>query len=154
LAASIQNAHHIYQISLRKGVNMPKKISIAVLVIIVLTFLGWGAISIVDNPNSAELAVTANASNVGNLYISSDGTLINYDGVAGEAALATLKKLTTVETASYSSGELVTSINGLAQNESTGQYWSFYVNGQMAAVGAGSYVSAQGDKIEWKLEAF
>lgn len=77
---------------------------------------------------------------------------ISYDGVAGQNALALLKQKYRVQTKDYKGiGELVTSIDGV---QADGQhFWSFYVNGKQAQVGAGSYTTKSGDKITWKLEA-
>lgn len=77
-------------------------------------------------------------------------TYVRYDGVAGQNALDLLKKYTTVQTKHYSFGDQVTSINGTEGNGP--KYWSFYLNGKLADVGAGSYTTKDGDKIEWKLQ--
>ncbi len=55
-----------------------------------------------------------------------------------------------IETQSFSSGEFVKSINGVEANSS--HYWAFYINGQQATVGAGQYVTKDGDVVEWKME--
>ncbi len=77
-------------------------------------------------------------------------TDIKYKGVQGKTALALLKKYADVQTKKYSFGELVTSINGTPGNGP--KYWSFYVNGKLSAVGASTYVTHNGDAIEWRLE--
>lgn len=48
-------------------------------------------------------------------------------------------------------GELVDSIEG-HKGGTDGKYWSFYVNGQMAEVGAGSYIQKEGDTVTWKFQ--
>ena len=48
-------------------------------------------------------------------------------------------------------GTLVTSIEGHAGG-TEGKYWSFYVNDEMAQVGADSYIQQEGDWIEWKFQ--
>ena len=79
----------------------------------------------------------------------SQTTDVAYRGVEGQNALALLKKYATVETKHYSFGDLVTSING---TKGTGpKYWSFYLNGKMAEVGAGAYTTHSSDNIEWRL---
>lgn len=76
---------------------------------------------------------------------------ITYQGVEGKNALELLKSNYKVETEVYSGvGEMVTSIDG--KKPSSDQFWGFYVNGQMAQVGADSYVTKASDKIEWKLD--
>ncbi|WP_442599672.1 DUF4430 domain-containing protein [Neobacillus sp. D3-1R] len=49
-------------------------------------------------------------------------------------------------------GKMITSINGLA-GEGT-NYWAFYVNGQMATVGADSYKLQAGDQISFQYESW
>lgn len=48
-------------------------------------------------------------------------------------------------------GSYVDSINGLSGG-SDGKYWSFYVDGEMAQVGAGQYQPKGGEVIEWKFQ--
>ncbi len=74
---------------------------------------------------------------------------ISYKGEEGRTALELLKKHTTVQTKTYDFGELVTAING--QDGGGTKYWTFYVNGAEAQVGAGAYATKGDDKIEWKL---
>jgi hypothetical protein len=54
------------------------------------------------------------------------------------------------------SGEsaFVTSINGVAADDSKQQYWSLYVNDQQAQTGAGTATAAPSDTITWKLETY
>lgn len=77
-------------------------------------------------------------------------TDIKYNGVAGQTALALLEKHAKVGVKHYSFGDLVTSINGTPGNGP--KYWTFYINGKEAQVGAGSYTTKAGDKLEWKLQ--
>ncbi len=51
-------------------------------------------------------------------------------------------------------GGLVTSINGVSQDPSASKYWMYYINGELAPVGAGDYIVQNGDEIVWKLESF
>lgn len=75
---------------------------------------------------------------------------IGYKGQTGADALTLLKKHAQVQTKHYSFGDLVTSINGSSGNGP--KYWTFYVNGKMAQVGAGAYVSKSTDDLNWKLQ--
>jgi hypothetical protein len=47
-------------------------------------------------------------------------------------------------------GYFVQSISGRRGDD---EYWSFYVNGDLAKVGVSSYVLDPGDKVEWRLES-
>ncbi len=81
----------------------------------------------------------------------SDATELSYTGVEGVTALELLKQKHEVETDSFEGvGEFVVSIDGVKADSK--HFWSFYVNGQQAQVGAGAYVSKDTDTISWKLE--
>lgn len=56
------------------------------------------------------------------------------------------------ETKDYGSlGLLVTKI-GEKENSQDNKYWHYYVNGQLADIGAGNYKLNGGEKIEWVFE--
>lgn len=48
-------------------------------------------------------------------------------------------------------GSYVDSINGLAGG-ADGKYWSLYVDGEMATIGAADYMPKGGEVIEWKFQ--
>lgn len=76
---------------------------------------------------------------------------VSYEGQAGKNALEILKSGHKTDTKSYKGlGEIVTGIDGTKADSK--HFWSFYVNGKQSQVGAGSYVTKNGDKITWKLE--
>lgn len=84
--------------------------------------------------------------------ISEDGKTVSYQGIDDQTALALLKQYTTVGTEEYPGlGEYVVSINEVVA-DSTDNYWSFYVNGDAAQVGAGDYTTKVTDTVEWRLE--
>lgn len=69
-----------------------------------------------------------------------------------KTALEVLKIGHNVEVKNFSGvGDFVIGING-QRAENGKNFWSFYVNGQQAPVGAGDYKVKNGDRIEWKLE--
>jgi uncharacterized protein YxeA len=76
---------------------------------------------------------------------------VSYDGQEGKTALELLKQNAEVVTKDSAYGPYVDSINNV-QGGTDGKYWAFYVNGQMAQVGADAYQTKTGDKIEWKFE--
>jgi hypothetical protein len=79
-------------------------------------------------------------------------TVISYRGIAGVSALAVLQQKYRVQTKTYSGiGQEVTGINGVLADSK--HYWAFYINGKMAQVGAGSYITKTNDTITWKLES-
>lgn len=77
-------------------------------------------------------------------------TEFSYFGQEGRSALELLKDRYRVETKEYGFGEMVQSINGVAADKD--HFWAFYINGEMAQVGAGEYSTSNGELIEWKLE--
>ncbi len=79
-------------------------------------------------------------------------TEITYKGTPGITSLEQLKlEASDVVTQTSTYGELVDSIEG-HKGGTDGKYWSFYVNGEMAQVGAGAYIQNEGDVIEWKFQ--
>lgn len=102
---------------------------------------------------SAAIAVVSNSPQhkVGVAYGSQQQlTDIKYNGQNGVDALTLLKKHAQVQAKHYSFGDLVTAINGSKGDGP--KYWTFYINGKEAQVGAGAYVTKSSDKLEWKLQ--
>jgi uncharacterized protein DUF4430 len=109
---------------------------------VVIAALGFGSWAYVANSPSHKVTVVTNAQH--------QITQLSYDGQAGQNALTLLQKHAAVQTKHYSFGDLVTAING---TKGTGpKYWTFYVNGKEASVGAGSYATKGTDTITWKLQ--
>ncbi len=73
-----------------------------------------------------------------------------YKGVDGKNALDLLKEKYAVETQHFDFGDMVISIGGVKADEN--YFWAFYVNDQVAQVGASSYITKSTDDIKWKLE--
>ncbi len=76
---------------------------------------------------------------------------ISYTGRTGVDALTLLEEKGTVE---KTSAGFVSAINGRKADEGKREYWSFYVNGKPATVGASEYRTQDTDKIEWKIETY
>lgn len=109
------------------------------MVIVALGFGGWAYIA---NSPSHKVATVTNAQH--------QLTQLSYHGQAGQGALVLLKKHAVVQTKHYSFGDMVTSING---TKGAGpKYWTFYINGKEASVGAGSYITKSTDMLTWKLQ--
>jgi hypothetical protein len=76
---------------------------------------------------------------------------ITYQGVPNRTALELLKENAEVETQTFEGlGELVVSINGQASTND--RFWVFYINGEPAQEGAGSYVTKSSDTLSWRYE--
>ena len=97
---------------------------------------------------------TATATAAG-LTVSTDGTQVSYQGVQGKTALDLLLQLDPSATADgQGANAFVTAIGGRKADQAKKEFWAFYVNGEQAQVGAGSYTMKDGDQITWKLETF
>ncbi len=79
------------------------------------------------------------------------GSEITYKGIDNVSALKVLETKHTVETKMFGSDPYVTGIDGYTPD--TKHFWSFYVNGQMASVGANQYITKSTDTITWKVDA-
>lgn len=118
------------------------KLKTIVIAVVILAGAGGVIGSVVANSPSHKVATSVNSQQ--------QLTDIRYNGQKGVDALTLLKKHAMVQTKHYSFGDLVTSINGSQGNGP--EYWTFYVNGRQANVGAGSYITKSTDKLEWKLQ--
>lgn len=72
----------------------------------------------------------------------------------GQTALEYLDAQADIKTKGEGVSAYVVAINGLGVDADKNEFWSFYVNGKMAEVGAGSYKLMPNDKIEWKIENY
>lgn len=84
------------------------------------------------------------------ITVNEDGTVVTYEGIAGEIVLDTMKAGIAVRTDVNDFGEFVTGI-GEVDADSSENFWGYTVNGEFAQVGAGEYVAEEGDQIEWQL---
>ncbi|HTH72352.1 MAG TPA: DUF4430 domain-containing protein [Candidatus Pristimantibacillus sp.] len=130
-----------------------KKLIVAIVAILVLM---TGATSYVlksrlgGNDSAAPVATVQTSPRVAGDQTAKD-TYLTYNGVDGKNALDLLKANATVVTKDSSYGPYVDTINGV-KGGTDGKYWAFYVNGNLAQVGAADYQTKTGDKIEWKFE--
>ena len=139
-----------------RGVTMQISKTNWLIITIVILLVGMGVFfwASANNDRSAtnttEQTQTEQVTPVTTATFNEDGTVVSYDGVEGETALATLKSLTAVRVQGSDYGEFVTGI-GEVDADSSKNFWGFYINGEMATVGAGDYLTKQGDQIEWQL---
>ncbi|MFH0829163.1 MAG: DUF4430 domain-containing protein [Candidatus Kerfeldbacteria bacterium] len=95
-------------------------------------------------------SITPTGTNTSNTKVNTTTTVptVTYTGVDGKNAFDLLKASHTV----IDENGFVTSIDGVVN--AAPKYWTLYMNGTMAAVGAKELVTSSTDTIEWKLEAF
>lgn len=120
---------------------LSSKITVAVIAVVVIA-AGVGIGIDVHNSDSGHVQTVTNAQH--------KITQISYDGQSGINAYVLLKKHATVQAKHYSFGYFVTSIDGVSGNGP--KYWTMYVNGKEATVGASSYITKNSDRISWKLQ--
>lgn len=77
--------------------------------------------------------------------------VVSFTAEPGKTVLDQLKTKATVEVKESSFGPYVDSINGKVGGTDN-KYWSFYIDGQLAQVGAAEYTTTGGELIEWKFE--
>lgn len=78
--------------------------------------------------------------------------VITFNANPGTKVLDQLRAINdSVVTVESEMGVYVDSINGLAGG-TDGKYWSYYVDSQMATVGADQFVPEGGEVIEWKFQ--
>jgi hypothetical protein len=82
-----------------------------------------------------------------------NGKTISYTGKDGITALDLLKSKADIETVGTDENAYVTTIDDVAANP-TNQYWMFKINGEMAEVGGGSYITKDSETITWELTSF
>lgn len=78
-------------------------------------------------------------------------TIVQFTAERDKTVLEQLqaREKVTVKDSQY--GSYVESINDL-KGGTDNKYWSFYVNGQMANIGAGEYKTKGGETVTWKFE--
>lgn len=131
-----------------------KNITLAALVVAGALF-GWGVWHSSNTPeplrSTESTKIVEQQDEAPALSFYDDGRVVAYGGEEGKAALEILRQYTEVNTQTSEFGDFVTGINGVEAGEN--EFWAFYVNGELASEGAGTYQTAAGEVIEWKLEA-
>lgn len=122
-------------------------ITIIVLALVVLTGATAGALRVLNGEEQQpQKTVASSKPEV------QSATTVRYTAKADKTVLEQLKiTVDRVEVKESEYGEYVASINGV-KGETDNKYWSYYVNGQMANIGAGEYKTIGGEEIVWKFE--
>jgi len=117
-----------------------------------LLIAGLALVGVLTTVYFQNIHKTDDSSKIETAEVKTDLAYVTYAAVPGVTSLAQLKQAnSTVQTVSSSYGDYVDAINGL-KGGTDGKYWSFYIDGTLASVGAGSYTQNGGEKIEWKFE--
>lgn len=139
--------------NLRQKILLTQITAIAALIIGVGSVLGLAFVlnntESIDKTNTKISSLQQSINDLKKNDIVSNG--VKYSGEAGKSALDILENKHVVETKDFGSlGKMVTSIDGVAAGD--GQFWAFYVNGEIAAEGASTYQTSYEDTIQWRLE--
>jgi hypothetical protein len=132
--------------------NTKKPITLIITGLVVLTGLTAAGLHIVtsDKPEAPAKTVASTTSESAKVKASST-TLVEFTAAKDKTVLEQLKTKAKVEVKDSQYGPFVESINGI-KGGTDNKYWSYYVDGQMASVGAGEYVTKGGEDIVWKFE--
>lgn len=127
-----------------------KKI-LTIIIVLLVGLFGWGYMRSVGSPApSARIVVEK---------IPVEVKIEGEESISGQVikdstALDYLKANYEVVTNGEGVNAYVVEINGRRADDKKKEFWSFYINGKMAEVGAGSYILRSNDKIEWKIENY
>ncbi|MEI6054263.1 MAG: DUF4430 domain-containing protein [Candidatus Saccharibacteria bacterium] len=128
---------------------MKKQITIYLLVAVVAIGVIFGSFWVYQLfTKKVEVTQTTKICNTEN-----NGKTIVYKGKEGSSALSLLQESCQTETKGSGESAYITKINGIEANSSN-EFWSFKVNGEMAQVGAGSYITKDTESITWELSSF
>ena len=124
---------------------MKKVIGLTILVIVAVLLVGCNS----ESYNEEEKTI-------GVVVYDNEGVLVYENNlVTDETNLLELLRAIPeleLETESSQFGEFITSIKGIAQSDN--YFWNYYINGEYATVGVGSYSLRDNDRIEFRLLRF
>lgn len=128
---------------------MKNKLKIFFSVLVVAVIFG---VFLIKSQNQTPLSPTDNTPivTISPTVISSTDQF-EYSGKDGIDALTLLKQKTSVK---QDTTGMVISIASRQADNTQREFWSFYINGQSAQVGAASYVTKNNDIITWKIEKY
>lgn len=120
---------------------------IAIVILGVLVILGGHFLGVYDSNRQSK-----NVAGAENTFQPVVEKTLSYDGVNGKSALDLLKADHKVETQDSSFGVFVSSIDGTANSEN--KFWMFYIDGKLSTISSDQYTTKDGEKIEWRYEAY
>lgn len=129
-----------------------KKFNNLIVVVLIVAIAVFGAWFVWPKSAPAPQNQPSQTQTAEKIDVTADGKTVNYTGKDGQTALAVLQSLTQVTSEDSAYGKMVTGINGVTA-EKNKTYWAFYVDGAYANEGAGTFITKNGQKLQWKLEA-
>lgn len=131
-----------------------KKSIITVIIIVLALFAGGtaGMLHMLENePAEPAKKIAATQPQKSEVKAAETATQVEFTAVKDKTVLEQLQSKTEVTVKDSQYGPYVETINGLTGGTDN-KYWSYYVDGQMANIGAGEYKTKGGEKILWKFE--
>jgi hypothetical protein len=127
--------------------------SVIIVALIALTGLTAGVLHVMGSSGSTQTNKQAvvNTSAESNQAKVESATILEFKAVKNRTVLDQLKDKAKVVVKDSQYSQYVDSING-TQGGIGNKYWTFYVDGQMANIGAGEYTTKGGETITWKFE--
>ncbi len=125
-----------------------------ILLVIILAALVFAGLSYISKDNGKITGEATSARTIPVEMKIQNGQTLKSNVSAGLTALEYLETQVKVKTKGEGVNAYVVAIGDLEVNADKNEFWSFYINGKMAEVGAGSYKLMPNDKIEWKIENF
>lgn len=131
--------------------QIPKKILAIIVALVALIAIATG-FYILQTNSTTQSTTPPQTQDVETIETAATDDYIRYEATAGTTALEQLESRNdTVIIVESEYGAYVDSINGL-KGGTDEKYWSFYIDGELASVGAGSYEPTGGEVIEWKFQ--
>ena len=134
--------------------NSTKRYIALTLAVIILIVVSMFAINSLTQSDDSIAPATNNeaTSNESATVDENTESYISYEATTNGSALDQLQAVNdTVVVKESELGKFVDAINGLIGG-TDGKYWSFYVDGKLAEVGADTYELNGGELIEWKFQ--
>lgn len=130
--------------------NHKKPITLIIAGLVLLTGLTTAALHVVtgEKAEAPPIAATTTAKETSEVKVA---TIVEFTAVKDQTVLEQLQTQAEVEVKDSQYGPYVDSVNGV-KGGTDNKYWSYYVDGQMANIGAGEYTTKGGEKILWKFE--
>lgn len=127
-----------------------KKPTIIIAILLTLLVIGTaGALHLLGNHKTNKTALQQPATPA--VHQVKADSIVQFTAQPNMSALEQLQQKANIVIKDSQHGKYVDSIDGI-KGGTDGKYWTFYVDGQMANIGAGEYLTKGGENIVWRFE--
>mgnify|MGYP000962723660 CR=1 FL=1 len=130
---------------------MNKKLIIIIASVIILICGGIGVYAVTNNNKSNDQTQSTVTQKNKATW---DNNILTLKAEESKNALELLQQNATIVTKGTGANAYVTSVNGVTTDATKNEYWEFDVNGAMATLGVGSYVTKPDDILTLKISSF